>query len=109
MALKTRVQPIIRDLELFLSEDLGAKAHSAILAAFAAETIEEAKTQNKQGLAPFRHTRSTSTARGRAAHQRQAGRRHPRRVPTGQRGAGLDQHATADALAGADRALCQVA
>jgi hypothetical protein len=50
MALKTRVQPISRDLELFLSEDLGAKARSAMLAAFAAETIEEAKTQNKQVL-----------------------------------------------------------
>ena len=50
MALKTRVQPISRDLELFLSEDLGPKARSAMLAAFAAETIEEAKQQNKQVL-----------------------------------------------------------
>ena len=50
MALKTRVQPISRDLELFLSEDLGPKARSAMLAEFAAETIEEAKTQNKQVL-----------------------------------------------------------
>ena len=50
MALKTRVQPISRDLDLFLSEDLGSKARSAMLAAFAAETIEEAKAQNKQVL-----------------------------------------------------------
>jgi len=50
MALKTRVQPISRDLELFMAEDLGPKARSAMLAAFAAETIEEAKTQNKQVL-----------------------------------------------------------
>jgi hypothetical protein len=50
MALKTRVQPISRDLELFLSEDLGPKARSAMLASFAAETIEEAKTQNKRVL-----------------------------------------------------------
>lgn len=50
MALKTRVQPIVRDLELFQSLDLGPKARSAMLAAFAAETIEEAKAQNKQAL-----------------------------------------------------------
>jgi hypothetical protein len=50
MALKTRVQPISRDLELFLSEQLGLKARSAMLAEFAAETIEEAKAQNKQVL-----------------------------------------------------------
>ena len=50
MALKTKVQPISRDLELFLAEDLGAKARSAMLAAFAVETIEEAKQQNKQAL-----------------------------------------------------------
>ena len=50
MALKTRVQPIGKDFELFLSENLGPKARSAMLAAFAAETIEEAKTQNKQVL-----------------------------------------------------------
>jgi len=50
MALKTRVQPIVRDLELFQSQDLGPKARSAMLAAFAAETIEEAKQQNKQVL-----------------------------------------------------------
>lgn len=50
MALKTRVQPIVRDLELFQAADLGPKARSAMLAAFAAETIEEAKAQNKQVL-----------------------------------------------------------
>jgi len=50
MALKTRVQPIVRDLELFQSVDLGPKTRSAMLAAFAAETIEEAKAQNKQVL-----------------------------------------------------------
>jgi hypothetical protein len=50
MALKTRVQPIVRDLELLQREDLGAKAQSAMLAAFAAEAIDEAKQQNKQVL-----------------------------------------------------------
>ena len=50
MALQTRVQPIVRDVELMAREDLGPKARSAMLAAFAAETIEEAKAQNKQVL-----------------------------------------------------------
>jgi hypothetical protein len=50
MALKTRVQPIARDLELIQPQDLGPKAQSAMLAAFAAEAIEEAKLQNKQVL-----------------------------------------------------------
>jgi len=50
MALATRVQPIVRDLELLQKEDLGPKAQSAMLAAFAAEAIEEAKQQNKQVL-----------------------------------------------------------
>jgi len=50
MALQTRIQPLGREFELFLAEDLGPKARSAALAAFAAETIEEAKQQNKQVL-----------------------------------------------------------
>ena len=50
MALETRVQPIVRDLELIQRQDLGAKAQSAVLAAFAAEAIEEAKQQNKRVL-----------------------------------------------------------
>jgi hypothetical protein len=50
MALTTRIQPISRELELMMAQDLGPKARSAILAAFAAEAIEEAKQQNKQVL-----------------------------------------------------------
>jgi hypothetical protein len=50
MALQTRVQPISRELELLMKEDLGPKGRSAMLAAFAAEAIEEAKTANKQVL-----------------------------------------------------------
>jgi hypothetical protein len=50
MALKTRVQPIVRDLELLQRQDLGPKALSAMLAAFATEEIEAAKQQNKQVL-----------------------------------------------------------
>jgi hypothetical protein len=50
MALKTRVQPIGRDFELFLSESLGPKARSVMLAEFAAETIAEAAAQNKAVL-----------------------------------------------------------
>jgi len=50
MKLQTRVQPIARDLELMMKDGLGDKARSAMLAAFAAETIEEASAQNKQVL-----------------------------------------------------------
>ena len=50
MALQAKVQPISRELELFMAQDLGPKARSAMLAAFAAETIEEAKQANKQVL-----------------------------------------------------------
>jgi len=50
MAVKTRLDPIGRDFELFVSEDLGPKARSAMLAAFAAETIAEASAQNKKVL-----------------------------------------------------------
>ena len=50
MAVKTRLDPIGRDFELFVSEDLGPKARSAMLATFAAETIAEASAQNKKVL-----------------------------------------------------------
>ena len=50
MALSVRIQPISRELELFMKEDLGPKARSAMLAAFAAETIAEAAQQNKRVL-----------------------------------------------------------
>jgi hypothetical protein len=48
VALATRVQPLVRDLELVQSQDLGPKARSAMLAAFAAESIADAAQQNKQ-------------------------------------------------------------
>ena len=44
MALATRVQPIVRDLELLQQESLGPKARSAMLAAFAAEASEPLAT-----------------------------------------------------------------
>jgi hypothetical protein len=50
MALSVRIQPISRELELMMAQDLGPKARSAMLAAYAAEAIEEAKQQNKQIL-----------------------------------------------------------
>jgi len=51
MALSVRIPaPISRELELFMAQDLGPKARSAMLAAFAAEAIEEAKQANKQVL-----------------------------------------------------------
>jgi len=50
MALSVRIQPISRELELFVKEDLGPKARSAMLAAFAAEVIAEAAQQNAKVL-----------------------------------------------------------
>jgi len=50
MALRVRITPIRRDLEVMFNQGIGDKAQSAILAAFAAEKIEEAKQQNKQVL-----------------------------------------------------------
>jgi hypothetical protein len=42
--------PISRELELMIERDLGPKARSAMLAAFAAEGIEDAKQQNKRAI-----------------------------------------------------------
>jgi len=50
VAVKTRLQPIGRDYEVFLSEQLGPKVRSAMLAEFAAERITEAKEHNKKVL-----------------------------------------------------------
>ena len=50
MALKTRIDPIERELKLFMDATLGPQARSAMLAEFAASAIEEAKQQNKQIL-----------------------------------------------------------
>jgi hypothetical protein len=50
MALSVRVEPIDRDVQLILSEDLSSKARSAILAEVAADMIEEAKEINRQVL-----------------------------------------------------------
>lgn len=50
MRVSTRVQPIARDLELLLSDSIGPKARSAMLAEYAGEVIEEAKQQNKRVL-----------------------------------------------------------
>jgi hypothetical protein len=50
MALSARVQPIDRDVQLILSEDLSPKARSAILAEVAADMIDEAKETNRQAL-----------------------------------------------------------
>ncbi len=50
MALRVRIQPIARDVEVMFAEGLGPKARSAFLAAYAAEGIEEAKRQNAKAL-----------------------------------------------------------
>lgn len=46
MAVRTRIDPIDRDIALILSEDLSPAAQSAALAAFAAEALAEAEAQN---------------------------------------------------------------
>lgn len=50
MAVTARIQSISRDLELMMEASLGPKARSAMLAAYAAEAIEDAAQQNKRVL-----------------------------------------------------------
>lgn len=50
MALRTRVQPIDRDVELLFAEVLSPKARSEMLAGVAADMIDEAKEQNRKVL-----------------------------------------------------------
>lgn len=50
MALRTRVEPISRDLELLFAQDLSPAVRSKQLAAFAGEVIDEAKETNRRVL-----------------------------------------------------------
>lgn len=50
MPIRTRVQPIDRDIEVFFAHDLSPRARSKMLAEFAGEQIEEAKHINRQAL-----------------------------------------------------------
>jgi len=50
VGLSVRITPVRRDLDVMFKQGIGDKAQSAILAKFALEKIEEAKTQNKQAL-----------------------------------------------------------
>lgn len=50
MAVRTRVEPINRDVELIIQEDLSPQARSKALAHFAREQIDEAKATNKRVL-----------------------------------------------------------
>ena len=50
MALRTRVEPIDRDLQLLFADDLSAQARSKQLATFAGEVIDEAKETNRRVL-----------------------------------------------------------
>lgn len=50
MALRTKVDPINRDIEVLFAQDLSPKARSATLAAFAGEAIEEARQTNRRVL-----------------------------------------------------------
>lgn len=50
MALRTKVDPIDRDLQLLFAQDLSPQARSKQLAEFAAESIEDAKETNRRVL-----------------------------------------------------------
>lgn len=50
MAVRTRVQPIDRDIALLLDEDLSPAAQSRALAAFAEEQLKDAQATNSQAL-----------------------------------------------------------
>lgn len=63
MALKTRVDPIDRDIELMLSEELSEKAQSRVFAEFAGAQIADARNTNRQILG--RLPRETVTVDGR--------------------------------------------
>ncbi len=50
MAVRTRVEPINRDIDLIVSEDLSPSARSKLLASFAEEQFKEAQTLNSRAL-----------------------------------------------------------
>lgn len=50
MAVRTRLEPIDRDIALILDQELSPGARSRRLAEFAAEEIEKAKAQNRRAL-----------------------------------------------------------
>ena len=50
MAVRTQVQPLDRDIELIIKEDLSPEARSAVLAQYATEEIEEAKQINRRSI-----------------------------------------------------------
>lgn len=65
MALRTRIEPINRDIELMVSENLSPKAQSMQLAEFAGEQINEAKETNRTILGRLpRHTISVDGRQG---------------------------------------------
>lgn len=67
MAIRTRVEPINRDIELMLSEELSPQAQSKIFAEFAGEQIEEAKQTNRSILGRMpRYTVSVDGSEGAA-------------------------------------------
>ncbi|MGQ4273399.1 hypothetical protein [Terrihabitans sp. B22-R8] len=50
MALRTRIDPIARDIELLIAADLSPEAQSRALAAFAREQLADAQTTNEKAL-----------------------------------------------------------
>lgn len=55
MALRTRVEPIDRDIELMISEELSPQARAQQFAKYAGEQIEDAKQTNRQILGRLPH------------------------------------------------------
>lgn len=50
MPITTRIEPISRDIEIIIADDLSPAARSAALARFARETIDEAAETNRRAL-----------------------------------------------------------
>lgn len=63
MTLRVRVEPIDRDIELMINEELSPRAQSRFFAEYAGEQIDEARAQNRQILG--RNPRERITVDGR--------------------------------------------
>lgn len=50
MVVRTRVEPLDRDIQLILSQELGPQAHSATIAKLAREALQEGQDKNRRAL-----------------------------------------------------------
>jgi hypothetical protein len=68
MAVRTRVQPIDRDISLMIAEDLSPQAQSAVLASYARQQLTEAQDINSRALGRLpRHETFVDGRRGASA------------------------------------------